>query len=197
MKVHSLFLKPVRTIANVLVIAVVVATGAGLYPTQSALAATTATTVTDVGAPHLSTSVTRHVARIGVASTAEPLSKVARVNAFKAIMAARAAAAAAAAKKAIVPLSSWSSAKVSWYGPGFYGHTMAGGGNLTPTSMVVAHRTMKFGTKIQITYNGKTTIAVVQDRGPYIAGRTFDLGPGTAKALGFSGVGTIKWRIIK
>jgi rare lipoprotein A (peptidoglycan hydrolase) len=38
---------------------------------------------------------------------------------------------------------------------------------------------------------------VVQDRGPYVSGRTFDLGPGTAKALGFSGVGTVKWRIVK
>jgi len=190
-------LKPVRTVASVLALALAVSAGTGLHPTQPAMAATAVTAVSGVSAPHLSTTGTRHVARIGVASTTEPLTKVARVNAYKAVLAARAAKAAAAAKNAIVPLSSWSSAKVSWYGPGFYGHTMAGGGNLTPTSMVVAHRTMKFGTRIQITYNGKTTIAVVQDRGPYIAGRTFDLGPGTAKALGFSGVGTIKWRIIK
>ncbi|PKQ19669.1 MAG: hypothetical protein CVT66_08965 [Actinobacteria bacterium HGW-Actinobacteria-6] len=74
---------------------------------------------------------------------------------------------------------------------------MAGGGNLTPTSMVVAHRTMKFGTKVQISYNGKTVVAVVKDRGPYVTGRTFDLGPGTAKALGFSGVGTVRWRVVK
>ena len=87
-------------------------------------------------------------------------------------------------------------ARVSWYGPGFYGHTMAGGGQLTPTSMVVAHRTMAFGTRVQINYRGRTVIAVVRDRGPFIAGRTFDLGPGTAKALGFSGVGTISYRIL-
>lgn len=194
MKVHSLFLKPVRTVASALTIALVVSTGAGLYPLPSAGAATAATTGSGVSAPRTSTTGTRHVARIGVASTTEPLTRVARVKAFKAVLAARAA---AAAKNVIVPLRSWSPAKVSWYGPGFYGHTMAGGGNLTPTSMVVAHRTMKFGTKIQITYKGKTTIAVVRDRGPYVSGRTFDLGPGTAKALGFSGVGTIKWRIIK
>jgi rare lipoprotein A (peptidoglycan hydrolase) len=63
--------------------------------------------------------------------------------------------------------------------------------------MVVAHRTMRFGTKIEFSYKGRTCIAVVQDRGPYVSGRTFDLGPGTAKALGFSGVGTVKWRIVK
>lgn len=90
----------------------------------------------------------------------------------------------------------WKTAKVSWYGPGFYGHTMAGGGQLTPTSMVVAHRSMAFGTRIEFSYKGKTCIAVVQDRGPYISGRTFDLGPGTAKTLGFSGVGTVSYRIL-
>ncbi len=91
----------------------------------------------------------------------------------------------------------WRTARVSWYGPGFYGHTMAGGGKLTPTSMVVAHRTLPFGTKVEIEYKGRRVVAVVMDRGPYVRGRTFDLGPGTAKALGFSGVGTVRWRIVR
>jgi len=90
----------------------------------------------------------------------------------------------------------WQSARVSWYGPGFYGHTMAGGGALTRTSMVVAHRSLPFGTRIQFSYKGRTCVAVVRDRGPFVAGRLFDLGPGTAKALGFSGVGTVKYRIL-
>jgi rare lipoprotein A (peptidoglycan hydrolase) len=91
----------------------------------------------------------------------------------------------------------WRKARVSWYGPGFYGHTMAGGGKLRRNSMVVAHKTMRFGTAIEIKYRGRTCRAVVRDRGPFVAGRTFDLGPGTAKALGFSGVGSIKWRVVK
>lgn len=91
----------------------------------------------------------------------------------------------------------WMSARTSWYGPGFYGRTMAGGGQLTRKSMVVAHRTMKFGTKIEIKYRGRTVVAEVRDRGPYVSGRQFDLGPGTARALRFGGVGTIRYRIIK
>ncbi len=90
----------------------------------------------------------------------------------------------------------WKSAKASWYGPGFYGNTMAGGGTLQPDSMVVAHRTMRFGTVIEFSYNGRTATAVVMDRGPHVAGRVFDLGPGTAQALGFSGVGTVQYRIV-
>ncbi len=91
----------------------------------------------------------------------------------------------------------WKSARVSWYGPGFYGHGMAGGGKLQKNSMVLAHRTLPFGTKVRVLYKGRSVIAVVKDRGPFIAGRTFDLGPGTAKSLGFSGVGTIKYRIVR
>lgn len=104
----------------------------------------------------------------------------------------RAAAAAAPAPAG----DGWKSARVSWYGPGFYGHTMAGGGTLQPDSMVVAHRSLPFGTLIEFSYNGLTCTAVVQDRGPYSGGRTFDLGPGTAAALGFSGVGTVQYRIL-
>lgn len=90
----------------------------------------------------------------------------------------------------------WRRAKVSWYGPGFIGNTMAGGGTLEWGSMVVAHRSLPFGTRIEFSYNGTTCVAVVQDRGPFVGGRTFDLGPGTAAALGFSGVGTVDYRIL-
>lgn len=92
--------------------------------------------------------------------------------------------------------SGWRSAIASWYGPGFYGNTMASGEILTRTSMVVAHRTLPFGTRIQFSFKGRTCVAVVMDRGPFGAGRTFDLGPGTAQALGFSGVATVQYRIL-
>lgn len=103
-----------------------------------------------------------------------------------------------APKKPAAPVykGAWRKARVSWYGPRFYGHTMAGGGNLRPTTMVVAHRSMKFGTLVQIEYKGRKVVAVVNDRGPYVRGRTFDLGPGVAKKLKFNGVGTIKWRVV-
>lgn len=92
--------------------------------------------------------------------------------------------------------SGWRSARVSWYGPGFYGNTMAGGGTLQPNSMVAAHRSLPFGTRVEFSYKGRTCVAVVKDRGPFVGGRTFDLGPGTAKALGFGGVGTVNYRIL-
>lgn len=212
MNVRSLFSKPATTIASVLLATLAVSTGTGLVPVERASAATAALSETGARVRLVSTSATRVMqdktssiestpevgASAGVrlaAKTQTVHSRVARLSASKAIRAARKGA--AAEKAPIVAHASWKSARVSWYGPGFYGHTMAGGGTLTPTSMVVAHRTMKFGTRVQISYNGKTVVAVVRDRGPYVAGRTFDLGPGTAHALGFSGVGTIRWRVVK
>jgi len=91
----------------------------------------------------------------------------------------------------------WRKARVSWYGPGFYGHGMAGGGKLRRNSMVVAHRSLPFGTRILFRYKGRSVVAVVRDRGPYVSGRKFDLGPGTAKALHFRGVGRVRYRILR
>lgn len=90
----------------------------------------------------------------------------------------------------------WKKATASWYGPGFYGRNTANGTTLTRSSMNVAHKTLKFGTRIQFKYRNKLVIAIVNDRGPFVRGREFDLGPGTAKALGFDGVGTVSYRII-
>lgn len=95
------------------------------------------------------------------------------------------------------PMTSWARVFVSWYGPGFIGNHMANGEVLTETSMIVAHKTLPFGTKVEINYNGKTVLAIVKDRGPFIPGREFDLGPGVAKALGFSGVHFVNYRIVK
>ncbi len=103
----------------------------------------------------------------------------------------------AAKRSAKAASGTWRKARASWYGPGLYGNGMAGGGKLKRNSMVVAHRSLPFGTKIEFKYKGRSVTAVVRDRGPFIKGRTFDLGPGTAKALRFSGVGTITYKIIK
>jgi len=113
---------------------------------------------------------------------------------LKRLAAKRRAAAIAAAKRL-----KWRSALCSTYGigDGLVGNGMAGGGVLRSNWMVVAPKTMKFGTKIKFSYRGRTCVAEVRDRGPYVGSRVFDLGPGTAKALGFDGVGTVKYAIVK
>jgi rare lipoprotein A (peptidoglycan hydrolase) len=110
--------------------------------------------------------------------------------------AARASTPAAPASSRASDTGGWQSARVSWYGPGFYGRRTASGAVLVQGMMNVAHKSLPFGTRIQFEYKGRTATAVVNDRGPYVGGRTFDLGPGTAQALGFGGVGTVHYRIL-
>jgi rare lipoprotein A len=88
-------------------------------------------------------------------------------------------------------------ARVSWYGGSFIGRHTASGAVLTANMMNFAHKSMAFGTRVRFTYHGRSVIAVCNDRGPFVAGRTFDLGPGTAQALGFSGVGTVEWEVVR
>lgn len=94
-------------------------------------------------------------------------------------------------------VSDWKRVFVSWYGPRFYGNHMANGEILRTDSMILAHKTLPFGTKVEIRYNGKVAMGIVKDRGPFIPGREFDLGPGLAKTLGFSGVHYVDYRIVK
>lgn len=89
----------------------------------------------------------------------------------------------------------WSTAVASHYGRNFHGRG-ASGEKIGPYSMIVAHKTLPFGTLIEFKYRGRRAVAKVADRGPYTAGRTFDLGPGVVRVLGFSGVDEISYRII-
>jgi rare lipoprotein A (peptidoglycan hydrolase) len=95
------------------------------------------------------------------------------------------------------PTSAGLSAQASWYGPGFYGNRTACGYTLTTGLIGVAHKTMACGTRLLVCYGGRCIPAAVVDRGPYVAGREFDLTGGLAVALGFGGVGTISWEVLR
>lgn len=83
-------------------------------------------------------------------------------------------------------------AGASYYGPGLYGNGVACGGTLQPSTVGVAHKTLPCGTKLTIRYGDETVRNVeVIDRGPYVAGREFDLTAALRNKLGFGGVGTI------
>ena len=66
--------------------------------------------------------------------------------------------------------------RASWYGPGFHGQNMANGEVFDMNSIVVAHRTLPLGLSVKVTNleNGKSIIARVLDRGPYIRGYNGD-----------------------
>ena len=84
---------------------------------------------------------------------------------------------------------------ISWYGPGFFGNGTACGQTLTRELVGVAHRTLPCGTMVTFRYNGKTVSAPVIDRGPYVAGRTWDLSKGLCTLLDHCFTGTIEWKM--
>jgi len=52
------------------------------------------------------------------------------------------------------------------------------------------------GTRILFEYGDRRVTAVADDHGPYVGGREFDLNMNTAGALGFSGLGTVRYLIL-
>ncbi|MGA2009970.1 MAG: septal ring lytic transglycosylase RlpA family protein, partial [Solirubrobacteraceae bacterium] len=73
----------------------------------------------------------------------------------------------------------------SWYDDG--GTTACG----FHAGLGVANRTLPCGTRVRLRYGGRDVTAVVDDRGPFVGGRDWDLNQSTAAALGFAGVGTV------
>jgi rare lipoprotein A len=82
-------------------------------------------------------------------------------------------------------------AHASWYGPGLYGNRLGCGGTLTPGKLGVAHKTLPCFTKLTLRHRGRTLRVRVIDRGPYVAGREYDLTEATAYRLRFRGHGPI------
>ena len=76
-----------------------------------------------------------------------------------------------------------------------YGLGIACGGVLHRGQLGVAHKTAPCGTLITFRYNGRQITVPVIDRGPYIAGREWDLTGAAAERLGFPGLGTIEWAV--
>lgn len=79
----------------------------------------------------------------------------------------------------------------SWYDQRA-GKVTASGEPFYPDKLTVSHKTLPFGTKVKIRYGEKTVVAEVNDRGPFIKGRKLDMSRGTAKALGFTGIGIVE-----
>jgi rare lipoprotein A len=82
-------------------------------------------------------------------------------------------------------------ASASWYGPGLYGNHLGCGGRLTPGRLGVAHKSLPCGSKLTLRRGTRTVRVRVIDRGPYVAGREFDLTAATARKLHFRGHGAI------
>jgi rare lipoprotein A len=85
----------------------------------------------------------------------------------------------------------------SWYGPGFNGNASASGEIFNENAMTAAHRSLPFGTQVQVTNldNGRSVIVRINDRGPYVGDRVIDLSAGAARILGVVSTGIAPVRL--
>jgi rare lipoprotein A len=93
----------------------------------------------------------------------------------------------------------------NWYGShsggnhmvaSFYGHGerlarhTASGAVFNPHGYTAAHRSLPFGTHLRVCHHGCVTV-VVNDRGPFVRGRSLDLSYGAAHAIGMGSTSSV------
>ncbi|MAZ85196.1 MAG: septal ring lytic transglycosylase RlpA family lipoprotein [Rhizobiales bacterium] len=87
--------------------------------------------------------------------------------------------------------------KASWYA--LHSKT-ASGERMDPSKLTAAHRSLRFGTKLQVTNRktGKSVVVRVNDRGPFIRGRVLDVSKAAASHLGMvnSGVANVCFKVL-
>lgn len=71
----------------------------------------------------------------------------------------------------------------SYYGPGFHGRLTANGETFNSHAATAAHKSLPFGTRLRVCYQGCEVVRI-NDRGPFIHGRSLDLSEGTARRIG-------------
>jgi rare lipoprotein A (peptidoglycan hydrolase) len=96
-----------------------------------------------------------------------------------------------------LPPGRWYTSIASFYGAPLFGNGVACGGILHPWTLGVANKTLPCGTKVLFEYGTRAIEVKVIDRGPYVAGRDWDLTAATAVALHFPGLGPVRWRLIR
>ena len=73
---------------------------------------------------------------------------------------------------------------------GLCGSRTANGERLNCAGMTAAHRTLPFGTLVEVCHHGCVTVRI-NDRGPFVRGRHIDLTPAAARAIGLNQTGSV------
>lgn len=85
----------------------------------------------------------------------------------------------------------------SWYGSDFHNKRTANGEIYNMHAITAAHRTLPLPSIVRVTNleNGKSIVARVNDRGPYVKNRIIDLSQKGAELLGYKMQGTAKVKV--
>lgn len=71
----------------------------------------------------------------------------------------------------------------------------ASGERFNPHGMTAAHKTLPFGTRLRVCLQSCVVVRV-NDRGPFVKGRSLDLARGAAMAIGLSGVSRVTVEVL-
>ncbi len=85
----------------------------------------------------------------------------------------------------------------SYYAREHDGRRTASGEVFDMRAMTAAHRTLPFGTRVQVTNleNGRQAVVHINDRGPFREGRIIDVSYAAGRALGLIGRGIARVRV--
>lgn len=102
------------------------------------------------------------------------------------------------AEPASSPERTASSGLASYYSEG---RKTASGERFDPSELTAAHRSLPFGTRLQVTNvkTGRSVVVRVNDRGPFVHGRVVDVSYSAAQALGMinTGVAPVKVSVVR
>jgi hypothetical protein len=76
------------------------------------------------------------------------------------------------------------------------GYMTASGEPFDPEGYTAAHRTLPLGTRLLVSYGGRSVEVTVIDRGPYVAGYDLDLSLAAAREIGLIAPGSAPVRVI-
>ncbi|MGH9362460.1 MAG: septal ring lytic transglycosylase RlpA family protein [Thermoanaerobaculia bacterium] len=89
----------------------------------------------------------------------------------------------------------------SWYGRGFQGRPTASGELFDMHGFTAAHRTLPFGTPVEVRNprNGRAVVVRINDRGPHSRRREIDLSYAAAAELGIArrGTASVELRVLR
>lgn len=108
---------------------------------------------------------------------------------------------ATSSRAAAAPAGMTAHGSAGWVGQEFAGRTTANGEIFDPMLMTAAHRTLPFGTLLDVRNpkTGQTVRVRVNDRGPYVGDRLIDLSFAAAQQIGLSdgGGGDVDMTVVK
>ena len=85
----------------------------------------------------------------------------------------------------------------SYYANAHHGRHTASGERFDRDALTAAHRTLPFGTRVQVTHlaSGRDVTVRINDRGPLRKGRVIDVSQAAAKELGMIAEGVARVRV--